>query len=44
MKTRLLKRYDPRRFTFEVLNDQYRIFAVRGPRGVPEDLSEDLKR
>ena len=44
MKIRLLKRYDPRRFTFEVLNDQYRIFAVRGPRGVPEDLSEDLKR
>lgn len=23
---------------------QFRIFAVRGPRGVPEDLSEDLKR
>ena len=23
---------------------RYRIFAVRGPRGVPEDLSEDLKR
>ena len=44
MKIRLLKRYDPRRFTFEVLNETYRIFAVRGPRGVPEDLSEDLKR
>lgn len=44
MKIRLLKRYDPERFTFAVLNEQYRIFAVRGPRGVPEDLSEDLKR
>ena len=44
MKIRLLKRFDPRRFTFEVLNETYRIFAVRGPRGVPEDLSEDLKR
>ena len=44
MKIRLLKRYDPKRFTFAVLNEQYRIFAVRGPRGIPEDLSEDLKR
>lgn len=44
MKIRLLKRYDPERFPFKVLNEQYRIFAVRGPRGVPEDLSEDLKR
>ena len=44
MKIRLLKRYDPSRFTFDVLNEQYHIFAVRGPRGVPEDFSEDLKR
>lgn len=44
MKIRLLKRYDPERFTFGVLNEQYHIFAVRGPRGVPEDLREDLKR
>ena len=44
MKIRLLKRYDPSRFTFDVLKEQYRIYAVRGPRGVPEDLSEDLKR
>ena len=43
MKIRLLKRYDPDRFTFAVLNEQYHIFAVRGPRGVPEDLSEDLR-
>ena len=43
MKIRLLKRYDPSRFTFDVLNKQYRIFAVRGPRGVPEELSKDLK-
>ena len=43
MKIRLLKRYDPSRFTFDVLNEQYRIFAVRGPRDVPEGLSKDLK-
>lgn len=42
MKIRLLKRYDPSRFPFDVLKEQYRIFAVRGPRGVPEDLSADL--
>lgn len=42
MKIRLLKRYDPSRFTFDVLKEQYSIFAVLGPRGVPEGLSEDL--
>ena len=44
MKIRLQKRYDPERFPFAVLNDRYHIYAVRGPRGVPEDLSADLKR
>lgn len=44
MKIRLLKRYDPSRFTFEVLKKHYRIFAVRGPRGIPEELSADLNR
>ena len=44
MKIRLPKRCEPERFTFGVLNEQDRIFAVRGLRGVPEDLGEDLKR
>ena len=43
MKIRLLKRYPPDRFTFQRLKDEYNIFAVRGPRGVPHSLSEDLR-
>ena len=42
MKIKLLKRYDKNSFTFKVLNDEYGIFAVRGPRGVPFSLSEAL--
>ena len=42
MKIRLLKRYPPDRFTFEVLKSEYGIYAVRGPRGVPNSLSEAL--
>ena len=44
MKIRLLKRYGAERFTFERLKDEYGIFAVRGPRGVPHSLSEALKK
>ncbi len=44
MKIRLQKRYPPDRFTFEALGKEYGIFAVRGPRGVPHRLSEDLKK
>lgn len=44
MKIRLLKRYSPDRFTFGVLKSEYGIFAVRGPRGVPNSLSADLNR
>lgn len=43
MKIRLLKRYDPHQFTFDVLGKEYGIFAVRGPRGIPENLSRALK-
>lgn len=43
MKIKLLKRYPPERFTFDVLNEQYGIHAVRGPRGIPKHLSEALK-
>ena len=44
MKIRLLKRYEPSRFTFEILGREYQIFAVRGPRGIPARLSEALKK
>ena len=43
MKIKLLKRYDPGRFTFDVLGKEYGIFTVRGPRGVPDRLSKALK-
>ena len=43
MKIRLKKRFDPERFTFERLKNEYGIFAVRGPRGVPNSLSDALK-
>ncbi len=43
MKIKLLKRYAPNQFTFDVLGKEYGIFAVRGPRGIPESLSEALK-
>lgn len=38
MTIKLLKRYNRQKFTFKVLNDQYGIFAVRGPRSVPNSL------
>lgn len=43
MMIRLQKRYPPDKFTFERLKSDYGIYAVRGPRGIPENLSEDLK-
>ncbi len=42
MRIRLLKRYQPEQFTFDVLGEAYGIHAVRGPRSVPEILSEAL--
>ena len=42
MRIRLKKRYQPERFTFDILNVEYGIFAVRGPRGIPESLSRAL--
>ena len=44
MKIRLLKRYAPEQFTFEVLKSEYGIFAVRGPRGIPDSLSTALEK
>ncbi len=42
MKIRLLKRYDPEEFTFDRLKNEFDIFAVRGPRGIPESLRKAL--
>ena len=44
MKIRLLKRYKPGKFSFNKLKDEYGIFAIRGPRGIPYSLSEALKK
>ena len=44
MKIRLQKRFAPDRFPFETLKEEYGIYAVRGPRGIPNSLSEALKK
>lgn len=44
MKIRLLRQYPPEQFSFEVLKNEYGIYAVRGPRGVPNSLKEALER
>lgn len=43
MKIKLLKQYNPKQFTFDVLGKEYGIFAIRGPRGIPHNLSKALK-
>ena len=42
MTIKLEKRYPADKFTFQTLKNEYEIFAVRGPRGIPKKLSEDL--
>ena len=44
MRIRLQRRYPADRFTFEVLKSEYGIYAVRGPRGIPNSLSVALKK
>ena len=44
MRLRLQKRYAPDRFPFSALKEEYGIFAVRGPRGIPYSLSAALKK
>ena len=39
-----LLRRSPEQFTFMKLKNEYGIFAVRGPRGIPHFLSEALKK
>lgn len=43
MKIRLERKYPPTRFTFDVLKNEFGIYAVRGPRGVTNSLSAALK-
>ncbi len=43
MKIKLQKRYPPECFTFERLRSEFGIFAVRGPRGIPNSLSAALR-
>ncbi len=43
MRIRLEKRYDPGAFTFKRLRDEFGLFAVRGPRGLPFGLGEALE-
>lgn len=43
MKIKLIKRYKPEKFTFDVLKKEYGIYAVRGPRGIPNSLSSALR-
>ena len=42
MKIKLIKQYEPDEFTFARLNDEFKIFAVRGPRGTTSSLSAAL--
>ena len=42
MKIRLEKRYDRKQFTFDILKEEYGIYAIRGPRGIPDSLSREL--
>lgn len=44
MKIKLMKRYGPERFSFEALKKEYGIYAVRGPRGIPNNLSAALEK
>ncbi len=43
MKIKIQKRYKPDKFTFDRLKEEYGIYAVRGPRGIPNSLSAALK-
>ncbi len=43
MRLKLEKRYPPDKFTFARLKSEYGVFAVRGPRGIPNSLSCALK-
>ncbi len=43
MKIKLQRKYEKDQFTFARLNDEFGIYAVRGPRGVPNSLKNSLE-
>lgn len=43
MKIKLLKKYDSELLTFERLKEEFGIYAIRGPRGVPNSLKKFLE-
>ena len=43
MRIKLLRKYPQDCFTFERLKTEFGIFAVRGPRGIPDTLSKALE-
>jgi len=43
MKLKLLRRYDPGDFTMDVVKE-YGIYAVRGPRSMPDSLVEEMDK
>ena len=43
MRIKLIKRFPADRFTFDALKGEYGIYAIRGPRGIPNSLSTALK-
>ncbi len=44
MSIRLQKCFDVKDFTFERLGREFKIFAIRGPRGIPDSLSRALHK
>ena len=42
MKIKLLQRYNRNQFTRDRLKEDYGVYSVRGPRGVPNSLSHEL--
>lgn len=44
MRIKLLKRFQPDKFTFQILKEEYGISAIRGPRGIPDSLSDAFKK
>lgn len=44
MKIKLLRKYEPGQFSFDRLKNDYGVYAIRGPRGVPNTLKHELNK
>ena len=42
MKIQLLEKYEPEYMTFDRMKNEYGIYAVRGPRSMPNSLKQEL--